>query len=105
MNHAIINSGSIPRRPASLLKVLCTFILSHVSTGYIQKCLQFGEVWFASGIIVNEVSLLFQKLYIETFIIIIDDLKVFLFHDIPFTAYTYGTFHLCGFKNGLQSND
>ena len=43
----------------------------------------------------------FKKLYIKAFIVIIDDLKVFLFSDLPLKACNYESFDLCGFKNGL----
>ena len=43
----------------------------------------------------------FKKLYIRAFTVIIDDLKVFLFRDVPLKAYVHGSFDLCGFKNGL----
>ena len=42
-----------------------------------------------------------KKLYIKAFIVIIDDLKVFLFRDVPLKACIYGSFDLCSFKNGL----
>ena len=43
----------------------------------------------------------FKKLYITAFTVVIDNLIVFLFHDVPFKAYIYGSFYLCGFKNRL----
>ena len=45
--------------------------------------------------------LFFQKLYIKTFTVVTDDLKVFLFQEIPFTAYPYRTFDLYAFENCL----
>ena len=43
----------------------------------------------------------FKELYIRAFTVVIDDLKVFRFLTVPLKAYIYGSFHLCGFKNGL----
>ena len=43
-------------------------------------------------------SSFFKKLYIKAFIVITDDLKVFLFRDLHLKACIYGKFDLCGFK-------
>ena len=49
----------------------------------------------------NATVFFFKKLYIRAFTVIIDDLKGFLFRDVPLKAYIYGSFDLSGFKNGL----
>ena len=46
----------------------------------------------------------FKKLYIRAFTIVIDDLIVFLFRDVPLKAYIYGSFDLYGFKTRVESN-
>ena len=45
--------------------------------------------------------LFFKKPYIKTFIVFIDDLKNFLYPDLPLKAYIFESFDLCGFKNCL----
>ena len=43
--------------------------------------------------------LFFKKPYIKTFIVFIDDLKNFLYPDLPLKACIFESFDLCGFKN------